>query len=114
MFYKDPCQSSPCQNYGTCFYHFSKNDPSFFYCKCKDDFEGDYCQNEIEGWVGFFFKNFSVLKCFNLIYSNKDPCKSNPCFNNAECVSNRPFKYYDYDCNCKENTHGSKCEITGE
>jgi ficolin len=57
-FEPEPCQSSPCQNGGTC-----EAEGENFVCRCAVGFTGDRCQEALK----------------------PDPCKSNPCLNGGTC-----------------------------
>jgi len=79
----DYCQSSPCENDGSCIL-----DDSIlingFYCKCEEGFGGQLCE------------------------SDTNECASNPCLNEGTC-STPDFGMYE--CSCLDGTSGTNCEI---
>ena len=54
---KDECESSPCENGGSC-----QDGLNGYTCLCQAGFEGDRC------------------------YTNTNECESNPCQNGAQCI----------------------------
>ncbi|CAK8682412.1 unnamed protein product [Clavelina lepadiformis] len=73
------CEEEPCLNEGECL----QVDENEIYCMCKDGFEGDYCQN------------------------NVDDCGSNPCENGATCIDG----VNKWSCQCVEGYIGETCAI---
>ncbi|CAF0782161.1 unnamed protein product [Brachionus calyciflorus] len=77
---------SNCSDHGLC----KMNDNFKYLCECKGSFKGSRCQ------------------------INTDPCSSNPCLNNGNCISNLYENTYFCEC-ALENNHtklykGQNCE----
>ncbi|KRY43771.1 Neurogenic locus notch -like protein 2, partial [Trichinella britovi] len=70
----------PCLNNGTCF-----NDIGSYHCECSVKFEGEHCEKKI------------------------DPCRSNPCSNQATCIT-LSDDLEEYKCKCRIGFEGRLCE----
>ena len=58
------CQPNPCINGGSC--QVGRKNENSFFCLCRPGFQGNRCQNAIDG------------------------CRQNPCLNGGTCVSLKP------------------------
>ncbi|KRZ20160.1 Protocadherin Fat 4, partial [Trichinella pseudospiralis] len=98
----------PCLNNGTCF-----NDVGSYHCQCSIKFEGVHCEKT--------YKKFNPLHTQQLIarfsditiFLEIDPCGSNPCSNQATCItlSDDPK---EYECQCQIGFEGRLCEISNK
>ena len=71
-----PDQTSDCVN--------KSPDEGYYSCTCKDGFEGDFCQE------------------------NVDECEGDPCQNDATCVDG----VNDYTCECSGQFAGKNCTVS--
>ena len=74
-----PCDSSPCQNSGTC----TNGNGAAYTCSCSNNYSGLHC--EIPPVPG---------------------CDSNPCQNGGTCTNG---DFGAYTCNCTANYEGTNC-----
>jgi len=72
------CKSNPCQNGATCV-----NTGDFYSCICKEGFEGQHCQHDI------------------------NDCNPPPCFNGGKCVDGINW----FLCECAPGFTGPDCRI---
>lgn len=81
---KSPCSEKDniCSYHGQC---IPENDFSYS-CDCFGSYIGSYCEIKING------------------------CRSNPCLNNATCLSTDYNNNFDYVCVCTEDFTGKFCE----
>ncbi|KAJ7390056.1 hypothetical protein OS493_027581 [Desmophyllum pertusum] len=117
----DPCESSPCQNGGTC------NDLGGFNfgCTCAEGFGGDDCAEELDPCEsspcqnggtcndlgGFNFgctcaKGFGGDDCAEEL----DPCESSPCQNGGTC---NDLGGFNFGCTCAEGFGGTIAQKNG-
>jgi hypothetical protein len=134
----DPCDSSPCENNGTCV-----NTENTFKCTCTEKYEGATCGNK-----GLFVKNVVILffhlnqqLLFSLIlplfwllfffwlestraivflfdwlivyiyFYSVNPCEVNPCLNGGECLSD--LSEFTTSCTCPDGYEGDTCQNRG-
>ena len=96
----DECNSSPCENGGTCV------DGVYEYtCSCTFGHTGDQCETS---------KNFLVDKCFTFIeylffFLDIDECASFPCTNGGTCID----EIDNFTCQCMSGFTGDQCETSG-
>ena len=72
------CKSNPCQNGATCV-----NTGDFYSCICKEGFEGQHCQHDI------------------------NDCNPYPCYNGGKCVDGINW----YLCECAPGFAGPDCRL---
>ncbi|KAJ8041493.1 Hyalin [Holothuria leucospilota] len=114
---RDPCDSAPCLNGGTCFRLDSIN----FFCQCADGFSGITCEIEINpcdpapclnGGTCFpldstnFFCQCPTGFLGNICQTVVNPCDAIPCQNGATCV---PGLGPNFTCQCPVGFSGSDC-----
>ncbi|CAH1785690.1 unnamed protein product [Owenia fusiformis] len=110
------CDSSPCQNGGTC-----QDGVNGYNCSCSPGYEGVNCQTEINEcdsnpcqngasciddvarYTCDCLEGFSGLTCEEDI----DECASSPCQNGATCQD----MVAGYNCSCVSGWHGEMCHI---
>lgn len=76
----DDCDSSPCQNIGTCI----SGGATTYTCQCLAGFTGSDCQTDIA------------------------ECGSSPCANGATCIDTNDFNLFE--CICPGGFVGTKCD----
>ncbi|CAG2234449.1 unnamed protein product [Mytilus edulis] len=100
---KDPCLSSPCQNYGEC---IAKKDGSA-QCFCKHGATGERCQHHVQILVMIktSVKTYNSKKRLNILsLTGPDPCYDKDfCKNGGQCI---PGGY----CYCPPRVTGMNCE----
>ncbi|XP_069117015.1 uncharacterized protein [Argopecten irradians] len=109
-----PCDSGPCNNYGTC-----SLDRDTFKCSCPAGFTGNTCESDIDecasqpcanggtcwdrvaGFVCFCPRDFTGNQC-----QDRDNCAINPCRNFGTCITSPT----GYSCQCVRGYSGTNCQ----
>ncbi|XP_065070644.1 fibropellin-1-like isoform X2 [Rhopilema esculentum] len=111
----DECESSPCQNGGTC-----SNDINKYTCTCKAGFEGTNCQTDINECAsspcqngGTCVDGVNQYSCTcaagyeeTLCQTDTNECASSPCQNGGTCVDG----VNKYTCTCPAGYGGALCQ----
>ncbi|XP_078616505.1 sushi, von Willebrand factor type A, EGF and pentraxin domain-containing protein 1-like isoform X5 [Branchiostoma floridae x Branchiostoma japonicum] len=112
----DYCQSSPCQNGGSCTMQGSE-----FICLCPAGFEGDMCDVNVDECASM--PCYSLATCLDRVNGyecvcasgwtgeqcdvNVDECAPAPCLNGATCVD----EDNGFLCLCADGYSGTFCEV---
>eukprot|EP00058_Branchiostoma_floridae_P028490 XP_002613981.1 hypothetical protein BRAFLDRAFT_118457 [Branchiostoma floridae] len=112
----DYCQSSPCQNGGSCTMQGSE-----FICLCPAGFEGDMCDVNVDECASM--PCYSLATCLDRVAGyecvcasgwtgercdvNIDECAPAPCLNGATCVD----EDNGFLCLCADGYSGTFCEV---
>lgn len=112
------CESSPCQNGGSC-----RDHRNYFTCECAEGTSGDRCEinfdecfsdpcqhrsscvDQINGYQCQCVDGYTGPTCS----VDVDECVSSPCKNNATCVD----QVNKYTCECQPGYEGSQCDSKG-
>ncbi|XP_065070650.1 fibropellin-1-like isoform X7 [Rhopilema esculentum] len=111
----DECESSPCQNGGTC-----SNDINKYTCTCKAGFEGTNCQTDTNECAsspcqngGTCVDGVNQYTCTcaagyegTLCQTDTNECASSPCQNGGTCVDG----VNQYTCTCAAGYEGTLCQ----
>ena len=112
------CDSSPCQNNGTC----EVERPGYI-CRCPDQFAGVNCENFTDPCLSSPCQNGGTCHADNATGSvsclcktgftgstcdvNIDDCASEPCMANSFCLD----LVNGYECKCYPSHTGDHCDI---
>jgi hypothetical protein len=97
LFLGDPCAQNPCLNGGQCY----PNNLGGFSCQCQPGYSGQRCEDR---------KNiilFSDCMIYPLNITLGDPCASQPCMNQGNCIRENG----NFRCICAPGYTGTRCEI---
>uniref|UniRef100_A0A674JDP7 EGF-like domain-containing protein n=1 Tax=Terrapene triunguis TaxID=2587831 RepID=A0A674JDP7_9SAUR len=107
---KNECESNPCQFGGTCTDYVNG-----YRCKCKEGFQGTYCQTNINDCISSPCLNqgtcidaiasYTCRNCENVL----TPCSPNPCENGGVC--DHTPDYEGFTCSCPPGWQGTRCHV---
>nr|XP_018667928.2 uncharacterized protein LOC104265851 isoform X1 [Ciona intestinalis] len=115
----DYCESSPCQNEGTC--ELDDDTEEGWKCECASGWTGQVCDEDLDECEDEPCENegkcstpeFDMYSCECPVgfsgencETNIDDCKSSPCQNEGSCEDGVDR----YDCECVEGYTGEHCE----
>ncbi|KAL1237846.1 Neurogenic locus Notch protein [Trichinella pseudospiralis] len=94
--------------HGTCKYNLFENGDYVSFCDCNPGFQGNDCSIDIDECADE--GNYPCLIMGVHCEKKIDPCGSNPCSNQATCItlSDDPK---EYECQCQIGFEGRLCEI---
>ncbi|XP_069124102.1 uncharacterized protein [Argopecten irradians] len=115
----DDCVSLPCANNGTCVDGFNN-----FTCLCLSGYSSDDCSSDVNECLDYPCNSTGTQSCNNTyggficqcnpgysgsycsVYTDRDPCGSNPCLHGGVCggLGN------DFTCDCRNGWTGQQCE----
>ena len=115
----DDCESSPCQNGGTCIDGIDS-----YTCTCKPGYNGHDCETSkvehkskvIFDFIFLYHKKINWIIVGTIfkrnIFTSIDinNCETNPCQNGGTCTDG----INDYSCKCTTGWEGDNCEILGK
>lgn len=111
------CHSNPCLNGGTCV-----NTGDYYQCICRDGFEGNHCQDDVNDCVpqpcyngGKCIDGVNWFLCECALgftgpdcRINVNECASNPCGYGGTCIDG----IGDFRCICPAGRRGKTCNST--